>query len=256
LSIGINIDYLKQKCADFSDTELLRFIFLENTDYVDDAILVFKQEFEKRATSINSLIEDEKIKSGLTEFVIGGIFLTSNGMFFVPNKTVEEGYFYDYPYGVATSIMGPLGIVFDEFFKSISQKEKVIKIDKNLPVSLLSRLTDSISIYSKNIKGITYTAKGKITIGLRNKMKEFTFYIDKEHLNKFLSWIDLHNLANIKKDSPREILSKWIKARINSARSHSTPLQLKLQELKKLYDEGLITQTDYDRKRQEILDRY
>ena len=267
MSSNLRIDYLKKKCAEYSDTELLRFIFLESTDFIDEAIEVFKQEFEKRNKTIQSLIEEEAYKSGsiesivyqskytgLNEDVRGVTYLTTKGLFFIPERIFRTG---TYPYGVGIMYLGAIGVVFDEIMKSFSDKETIIEIkQKNTPISLITRIMDcSFGIKINEIIYAEYSANGLIGIACKNS-KKFTISFDKSNLDKIISWLKSHSISNTRKKSMSERLFEKLKRKFQFNQYKSEPLSNKLRELKNAYEDGLITKHDYDEKRKNILDQY
>jgi len=62
--------YLRKKCADFSTTDLLRYIFLQTDEFIPEAVEILKEELERRQGDIRQLIEKEVLRTGGVESVL------------------------------------------------------------------------------------------------------------------------------------------------------------------------------------------
>ena len=199
----IDREYLRKVYSDYSTDQLIRHILFEAGEFEPEALEIIKSEFVKREGDINDLIQKENIRSGNIEFKIsdvrcfdlarsgkltGNLFLTSNGIFFIPSKFKKDP---PVPLG------GLIGIIFAELTSNLPAKnlnEKKI----NLPLSLLVNYFEhSFGIENDKIKSIRFWQNGDLDIEPIDG-KSVGFALDKGKVNQLEYWLLSHNISSTK----------------------------------------------------------
>lgn len=265
------MSYLKKKCMGYSISDLLKHVLLQEDGFVPEAIEIFRNELQRREIDIQDLLKKESLKTGSVELIVprtgfyyaglkqsitGNIYCTSNGLFFIPKKIVEEG---SYLYGIAASKLGMLGLVIDEIMYSYTRKESEVDLKgKKLPFSLLSQILEhSYAAYLKEITHVICWKKGTVRIN-KHGDKEVTLSFSKSKMLPLTQWFKHHGISYSVKKTIKEIVSGKIKGKKRSPYKtiHTDPLAKRLQQLKKAFDEGLISEKEYIAKRKRIIDDY
>ena len=264
-----NLNYLRKRCAEYTDKDLLKYFLVEEEEYTDEAIEIFKQEFERRGKSIQALLEEESDETGslehqiyqsrigwygVNEDISGNTFLTSKGLFFVPERIFPRG---SYPYGLGAMHLGAIGLIFDEVVKASTEKISIIRIDqKNTPFSLITKILDrSVGVKISEILHVDYWVNGSIDIKYDSDL-DFRLFFKRDEMYNFVDWLTLHNIPAAKKETTMERFLGILRRKPKSIQAKPESLSNKLLELKNVFEDGLITKDEYAAKRQKILDQY
>jgi len=211
--VNLDLDHLRKIYSEYTTEELIKYILVGSDELVPKALSVIREEFQKRGGDIKTIIKKENYKSGLTEFlindaqyfvpakheVIGNLYLTSNGIYFIPTKsrtTIVSGAFTLH---LASLGLAPLGAVFDTIIsKGLTKlsEEKVGDkvVNKNLPLSLVTKyVTHSYQEDIKNIKSVAYFKSGDIKI-VTVDLKTVPFLVDKTDIPLVETWISSHKI--------------------------------------------------------------
>ncbi|MBI5573980.1 MAG: hypothetical protein HY919_05440 [Elusimicrobia bacterium] len=104
----IDANALREKYSDLPIEELIKFVFLNSSDFIPGAVPLLKEELQNRVGDLKNIIEGESKKSGIIELVIDGckcwserkdyflkdyfgtVFFTSKGVFFIPSLYKEN----------------------------------------------------------------------------------------------------------------------------------------------------------------------
>ena len=216
----VDVDHLRKIYSNYSTEELIKYFLVKPDDFVPEALSVIREEYQKREGDINILIKRETLKSGVNEFVIdkvqyfaskkgeviGNLYLTSKGIYFIPTKFRAE----ILPYGAFVYELGLLGIIFDELTRKLSeQKANTTAKGRNLPLSLLTRYIEySYGKDIENIRSMTHWKSGAICIVVADgTVTGFSF--NKSNIPLIETWIFSHKIpATLGKGFFESILGK------------------------------------------------
>lgn len=204
----LDVEYFKKIYSECSTEELLISILLKSEDFVEDALEVIKQEFQKREGDINILIKNEILKTGQNESVInntenhdeyiGNLHLTTKGIYFIPLRRKSEWLTYSIiTYAIGVGWM--TGVIWDNMIIRSSEKYSEENLNtmakkEDLPLSLFARYFEHS--YGKNIEDIKYISSSKLgSIRIfTNDEKTETFNFSKKDRLLIEDWVSTHNI--------------------------------------------------------------
>lgn len=200
-----DVNYLKKYYSACDTETLIKHILFQTDDFEPEAMDVIKEEYQKRAGNIEELIKSEKVKSGNIEYYIsdaqyynfekkgyvtGQLFLTTEGIFFVPTHFKKDSPFL---FGVFAHTFGPLAIIVDELLLHLPAK-KTKEEKSSFPLTLITRHIDySFGFKTTEIKSMRCWKYGEINIE-PFAGKSIGVLCTKDIVNQAQSWGTIHNI--------------------------------------------------------------